>query len=215
MPSLSNTFCAIIISSIEKELQKHGYGVLLCDCANDLNAEPSCARFLLDKKVDGLISMPLSDTPQFLKTVEESKVPVVLIDQKPMNIECDTVLVDNLNASYHAVEYLINSGHRKIAIICGSQNRFTSRERLTGYLRVVGDYGLPVREDYIYCCDYTVNCGSLAVKKLLDLQDPPTAIFATNYDLTIGAIATFNDLNMTYIKSRRIFGGIFSLCHFL
>ena len=65
LPSLSNTFCATIISAFEKELQKMGYGVLICDCDENPEAELPCAQFLIDKKVDGIVSMPLSDSPEF------------------------------------------------------------------------------------------------------------------------------------------------------
>lgn len=206
MPSLSNTFCATIISSMEKDLQKNGYGVLICDCANDPKAEPSCARFLLEKNVDGIVTMPLSDAPQFLNIFQENDVPIILIDQKPSNVECDSILVDNLNASYHAVEHLINHGHRKIAIICGDHDRFTTQERLTGYLRVLTDYSMPICDEYIQYCNYTTTGGYNAVKSLMVSKEPPTAIFATSYDLTIGAVKALNDLELSIGKDISFIG---------
>ncbi len=206
LPSLSNAFCAAIISSFEKELQKNGYGVLICDCAEDPKAELSCAQFLMDKKVDGIVNMPLSESPEFLPLFQESRIPVILIDQKPADMICDTVLVDNLNASYTAVEYLINRRHRKIAIICGDQERFTANERLTGYMRVMQDYGIAIRDEYIRYCNYRASSSYEIVKSLMTMPDPPTAIFATSYDLTIGTVTALNELELTIGKDISLIG---------
>lgn len=197
LPSLSNVFCATIISAFEKELQKNGYGVLICDCAEDPNAELSCAQFLLDKMVDGIVNMPLSDSPAFVSLFQERNIPVILVDQKPANATCDTVLVDNLDASYTAVEHLIKHNHRKIAIICGDHERFTANERLTGYLSVMQDYNIPIREEYVQHCNYRSGSSYHIVKNLMALPDPPTAIFATSYDLTLGSVSALNELGLS------------------
>lgn len=206
LPSLSNTFCATVISAFEKELQKNGYGVLLCDCAEDPKAELTCAQFLLDKKVDGIVNMPLSESPEFLPLFQESNIPVVLIDQKPSDCVCDTVLVDNFDASYKAVEHLIKLHHEKIAIICGDQERFTANERLTGYLHALQDYNIPICEEYIHHCNYRAESGYHIVKSLMRLPMPPTAIFATSYDLTLGTVTALNELGLSIGKDISLIG---------
>ena len=206
LPSLSNTFCATIISAFEKELQKMGYGVLICDCDENPEAEITCAQFLIDKKVDGIVSMPLSDSPEFFTLAQDNNIPVVIIDQNPTDRECDIVLVDNTDASYTAVRHLIEYGHEKIAIICGDPERFTANERLNGYLNALKDYNIPICKDYIRHCNYRKASSYSEVKKLMQLSDPPTAIFASSYDLTIGSITALNELGLSLGETISLIG---------
>ena len=206
LPSLSNTFCATIISAFEKELQKKGYGVLICDCDANFKAELDCAQFLIDKRVDGIVSMPLSDSPEFLSLAQDNNIPVVIIDQKPTDSICDIVLVDNADASYSSVRHLIKHGHEKIAIICGNPERFTANERLNGYIEALQDHNIPIREKYICHCDYRKESSYSVVKELMKLPDPPTAIFASSYDLTIGSIMALNELNLSLGETISLIG---------
>ena len=102
--------------------------------------------------------------------------------------DCDAVLVDNLNAVYVGVEHLIGRGHRRIGLIAGPQSISTARERAIGYRRVLEDYCLPVDESLIAAGNYDLESGSRLFGALLDLPQPPTAMFVTNYDMTIGAL---------------------------
>jgi len=206
LPSLSNTFCATIISALEKELQKMDYGVLICDCDENPKAELTCAQFLVDKKVDGIVSMPLSDSPEFFTLAQDNNIPIVIIDQKPADKTCDAVLIDNLDASYSAIQHLIEYGHEKIAIVCGNPERFTANERLNGYLKALQSHNIAIREEYILHCDYRKESSCSAVKELMKLSDPPTAIFATSYDLTIGSIMALNELSLSLGETISLIG---------
>jgi LacI family transcriptional regulator len=123
-------------------------------------------------------------------------IPVVLIDRALEELRCDTVLVDNLNASYNAVEFLITKGHRRIGIICGPKDVFTARERLLGYERVYGDYAMTVDDALIKIGNYDVDSGYALFHELIDSSNPPTAVFVTNYEMTLGAVMAANERNI-------------------
>ena len=111
-------------------------------------------------------------------------------------VNCDTVLVDNLNASYNAVEHLIVKGHKRIGIICGPDGIFTAVERLKGYVRVLEDYSMVIDPALIKKGDYGIESGYRLLNELLDMRNPPTAVFVTNYEMTLGAIMAINEKNV-------------------
>lgn len=193
IPDLENVFCTSIVSGVENLLQAQGYGAIICDYRQQPELERRKLEFLTDRQIDGLLMMPLGGCPDLLAELLAARVPVVLIDRPVRGLACDTVLVDNLNASYGAVERLIVEGHRRIGILTGPEGIHTAEERLNGYLRVHGDYGLEPDRTLIRSGGYTTEGGYRETLALLDLPQPPTALFVTNYEMTLGAVMALNE----------------------
>ena len=206
IPALSNLFSTTIITAMEKVLQKNGYGVIICDCGEDTEIEAQKTQFLIDKMVDGIITMPFATNGAHLKSAQENNVPVVIIDRMLGDIICDVVLVDNLNASYDAVEQLIAAGHKRIGIICGPENVFTTEERLKGYVRVHEDYYIPIDKSLIKFGDYKIESGYELLTELMSMENHPTAIFVTNYEMTIGSVMAINNLGIDVPNDLSIIG---------
>lgn len=196
IPSLENIFSTTIVSHIEDILLQNGYSTIICDYKYDSEQESKKFDFLINKAVDGIIIMPSAIMADQIKVVQENNIPVVLIDRVIKGLECDVVLVDNLNASYDAVEHLITKGHKRVGIICGPQDIYTAQERLKGYIRVHEDYNMQVDESIIKYGDYEIEGGYKLVNELLDCEEPPTAVFVTNYEMTLGAIMAVNERNI-------------------
>lgn len=196
IPSLENIFATSIVSNIENVLLQSGYSTIICDYNQNAGFENSKFDFLMSKSIDGMIIMPLGITDERIQSAMEKDIPIVLIDRPMKNSECDVVLVDNLNASYNAVEQLIIRGHRKIGIICGPQDIYTAQERLKGYQRVHEDYGMQVDEKNIKYGDYEIQSGYDLMKEFLNAEVKPSAIFVTNYEMTIGAVMALNEGNI-------------------
>jgi LacI family transcriptional regulator len=125
-----------------------------------------------------------------------------------MGINCDMVLVDNLNASYSATEHLITRGHRNIGIICGQGEIYTAQERLKGYKRVYEDYGMTVNEEYIKYGNYQLESGYRLMKEFLHMKKEkrPSAVFITNYEMTLGAFIAINENNIKVPEEMSIIG---------
>ncbi len=193
IPSLENIFFTSILSEIESVLIKNGYSTIICDYKEDENLEKQKLEFLLKKMVDGIITMPMGNDLEAINSVIGRNIPVVLIDRALKGVECDTVLVDNLNASYNAVEQLIIYGHKRIGVICGPEEIYTAEERLKGYKRVHEDYNMTIDNELIKHGDYRVESGYNLLKELFTMQDPPTALLVTNYEMTLGAIMAINE----------------------
>lgn len=196
IPSLENIFATSIVSHIERILLQYGYSTIICDYNQDETLEKSKFDFLINKSVDGIILMPLGISEERIQTAIENDISIVLLDRTMRGVECDVVLVDNLNASYNAVEQLITRGHKEIGIICGPQSIYTAQERLKGYRRVHEDYNMSINDSFIKYGDYEIHSGYELMKELLDMEVPPSAVFVTNYEMTLGAIMAINERNV-------------------
>lgn len=196
IPSLENIFATSIVSHIERILLQNGYSTIICDYNQDTQLENDKFDFLMSKYVDGLIIMPLGITEDRIQNALENEIPIVMIDRPMENRECDVVLVDNMNASYNAVELFITRGHKEIGIICGPEHIYTAQERLKGYMRVHEDYGMQVENRNVKFGDYEVQSGYDLMMEFLKTETLVDAIFVTNYEMTIGAVMALNEMNV-------------------
>jgi LacI family transcriptional regulator len=196
IPSLENIFATSIVSHIERVLLEHGYSTIICDYNHNVELENTKFDFLMSKYVDGIIIMPLGLSEERVMNAMSRDIPIISIDRPMKNRECDVVLVDNMNASYNAVEQLIIRGHKEIGIICGPKDIYTAQERLKGYLRVHEDYGMQVNEDNIKFGDYEVQSGYDLMNSFMKDGGSIDAVFVTNYEMTLGAVMAINEMNI-------------------
>jgi len=193
IPDLENIFCMGIISCLEDQLLRQGYSTLVCDYRQNERLEREKFDFLASRSVDGIVYMPLRGFPDGIRRLQQRGIPLVLIDRPVRDIDCDTVLADNLNAAYDAVERLIVRGHRRIGVIGGPEGIYTAEERLKGYCRVHEDYGLPVDGLLVRKGSYDVASGYRQTLELLALPVRPTAVFVTNHEMTFGSVLALNE----------------------
>ena len=168
---------------------------MICDSAHDTSLEEKNIRFCIDKKVDGILVLPVSKEPDFLKAAVEAGVPVVLLDRDVNGGGFDCVTIDNRPAAVRAVNRLIESGHRKIAIIHSEE--YTGSERFAGYLQAMEEAHLPVPEEYIYAGPrHSTELGYRGMKSFIALPNPPTAVLMTNYELGLGVVMALNQAGL-------------------
>lgn len=193
IPSIEQIFSTEIIAAVEKQLAEAGFSTLVCDCQLDADLESRKMEILLEKQVDGIIMMPFSGSTDPIQRAIEQGVPVVLIDRKIDGVSLDTVLVDNENLAYQAVKLLIQAGHRRIGLVLGPENLYTSRKRFAGYAAACLENHIAIEPALIRHSDYQITGGTAAFTTLLDQPEPPTAIFTTNFETTFAAGLVINE----------------------
>lgn len=204
--NLDNIFAGTIIAHIEDILRQHDYGTIVCDCRGDIELEEQEIKFLLSKRVDGIITIPTSGNSTYLSNVVSRDIPIVLIDRTFQDKSFDCVLVDNREASLQAVTTLIQNGHKKIGIVCGNDNEYTARERLFGYYAALEANNIKIELDYVKRGSLTVEHGYEATKSLLTAKEKPTALYLSNYEITLGAIIAINELSISFPDDISIIG---------
>ncbi|MDD6038645.1 MAG: LacI family DNA-binding transcriptional regulator [bacterium] len=188
IPELNNIFCTQIITEMEDILRKKGYATIVCDCRTDKMLEREAVDFLFRKRVDGIINMPVDSSGAHLKQFASEKKPIVVIDRLLPQLICDSVLVDNQKAARQAVEILLQNGHRRIAIVTGPEDIYTAKERLLGYRAALEMAGIAYDETLVVRSDYTISGAVCGVEQLLKERPDVTAIFAANYEMTMGTM---------------------------
>ena len=206
IPELNNTFCAEIITEMEDVLRSHGYATIVCDCRTDKKLERDAVEFLSRKRVDGIINMPVDTEGTHLKKFQKTGKPIVLIDRKIQDLSCDSVLVDNEKAAEDAMRVFFQAGHRKIGIIGGPEEISTAQERLQGYRSAYEKQNLPIQESLIYHGDYTIQGGVKGLEKLVTDNPDMTAVFVTNYEMTMGAVIGVNELGLKIPEQLSLIG---------
>lgn len=194
------------MSKISEELRLYGYSVIMCDCNCDIAREKVAMEFLLDKMVDGIITIITDKKGKHLKLAKDRNVPVVLIDSVAELFKTDSVIVNNKLASMLAVNKFVENNHRDIGIISSQPNIYAMDMRTKGFLEAMDAASLPVREEYILQYDAYIESGYNGVHKLFSLPNPPTALFCANYDITLGAIVAINELNLKIPDQLSIIG---------
>lgn len=206
IPELNNIFCTEIITGMEDILRKKGYATIVCDCRTDKKLEREAVEFLYRKRVDGIINMPVDSTGAHLKQFEIAKKPIVIIDRKLPQIACDSVLVDNRDAAKKAVDILINNGHRHIGLITGPEEIYTAKERYNGYETALSEAGIQIDPGLVVHSDYTIRGAVSGVEKLLDEHPEVTALFAANYEMTMGTMIVLNERGISIPEQMSVIG---------
>lgn len=196
IPSLIGAHSGKMVAALEAQMRKTDCFLTICCYQDSVELAKEYVDFLVEKGVDGIIVSPIQTKENYLKSANDARIPVVILEDTYGIENCDVVQVDCASASYELVECLIKKGHKHIAIIKGIEGMTTSRERLNGYLRVMEDYELPINQEYLISGAYDYQSGYEGVQKLWRLEKKPTALFITNYHMSVGAMVAVRHLNI-------------------
>ena len=150
-----------------------------------------------ETQVDGIIlSSPVTDCEPVLRALEAMDIPFVRISPGTNHALTSSVFMDDAQAADDMTTHLINAGHRRIGFIKGHPNHKGSEDRLAGYRRALDRAGIAF--DPVLVCDgeFDFDSGVRGASRLLDLPQPPTAIFASNDDMAAGVLAVAHDRNI-------------------
>ncbi|KPH65352.1 LacI family DNA-binding transcriptional regulator [Novosphingobium aerophilum] len=162
---------------------------LLVKPCNEEGAEAKAVAQLLRTRIDGVIlPPPLSDSPAVLEALRHADVPVVAVATGRAPEWALSVSIDDREAAFTMTHHLAALGHRRIGFITGHPNQTASAERLDGYREALSALSLPFDPSLVAQGYFTYRSGLEAAAQLLDLQAPPTAIFASNDDMAAAAI---------------------------
>ena len=207
LPSITAPFFGSVVEALDKKLREHGYHSLISCYASSPGMERDNLQFLLGNGIDGLVYVPEDMTSDvFYELTANSGIPMVQVDRKIQGVSSDAVLVNNTEAVYQAVDKLIKKGHRRVAILTGPRSVFSAKERLMGYVTALSDNGIIYDESLVISMYNEFATGYRGFDTLMQLPDPPTAIFATNYDITLGLITAARERAIRIGEDMDIFG---------
>jgi LacI family transcriptional regulator len=189
VPDVANPFFTLIVRGAEDVARRAGYRMILADTRADLTIERDVIEEMLAHRVDGIMIAPVSDRSKgHLQRLERYGVEFVLIDRTVSGIESDVVTGDNVGGARRLVEHLISLGHRRIGFITESADVSTARDRRDGHEAALAGAGLPYDSNLIVYSTVDPPGGFEGMRRLLELDEPPTAVFTVNNLVALGAI---------------------------
>jgi DNA-binding LacI/PurR family transcriptional regulator len=190
-PDISGPFYSEVIRGVENETSQHNYNVLIYGTYSKINN----ARFLrlLPTKVDGLILMARSVADGYVLNLHWRRIPFVLLSRGIEDLEADCIMANNAGGAYQATEHLLRHGYQRVAFICGPADSPDSQARLQSYRQALQDHDVPVRPQWIEGGDFRQTSGYQAMIRLLDQADVPSAVFAANDEMAMGALEAVRD----------------------
>ena len=195
IPDILNVYYTSVSRSILENLNKKGYNLIIQVTNEDSDLELAYLRMLYDRKVDGIIYVPVADgnNSEFVRDLACKGVPMVELSRQRESDILDAVLADNFGGSYMAIERLRQLGHRRIAMIGGSMNSSTARDRFLGYKKALEDTGVLFDSNLAKMFDASKAWGIQAAQELLQLEPRPTAMFAASNQLLVGVMTVLTE----------------------
>lgn len=196
VPDISNPFFSEIIRGMEQVAQEKGYHVLLGNTQLNKQMEIEYIELVRDKLADGIILL-VAQNPQEQIIEASSGLPIVVACAYLDGNDIPTVNIDHFSSAIDMVNHLVSLGHRRIAYISGPlKNNRLSSFRFEGYCQGLFQNQIEIEKQFIVEGNFTIECGYEKCRELLELPTRPTAIFAANDEMAIGAIKAIKELGL-------------------
>jgi len=205
LPELYGEFYAELIRGMDQAARRSGY-YLLVSSSRDAQDEFEAALRAMRGRVDGLIAMsPHLDAASVLANVPPA-LPTVLLNCAVSGDGYDAFTIENRRGAYDMVRHLLGVGHRAIAMITGAAGTYDASERLRGYRKAMREAGIDVPNEWELAGDFSEASGHRAVELLLALDPRPTAIFAANDSMAIGAMSALREAGLRIPEDMAVAG---------
>jgi LacI family transcriptional regulator, galactose operon repressor len=203
---IQNPFYTALVRGLEDATSPLGYNVMLCNTDEDADKEIGYLKALLEKRVDGIALATCFQGGEHPLISQLNQVSVITIVRKMTRLKSDAVFADNIGGAYEAIEHLVSLGHRRIGVISGPSGISSGRERLEGVFKAFAKHKITPNEAWMRTGDFKRKSGYVLAKSILSLKDRPTALFASNNQMTLGALQAFRELGVKIPKDVSIVG---------
>lgn len=189
IPELNHHFFSSVLDGIEQAANEAGYNILICQTGEDVQKEIQSVHTLITSRVAGILVGVTKQTAnlQHLQDILDNGIKLVLYDRPCPSLKCDQVVSDDYTGAFNAVEYLIQTGKRRIMYLSSSFQLEVSRRRYQGWRDALKYYNLPITDDLILECD-TRSKAIVATPSILQQGQRPDAIFCVNDDCAAGVL---------------------------
>jgi LacI family transcriptional regulator len=195
LPDLYGEFFSEVIRGSDQATQRMKYHLFVSSSHNH-REEIETALRMMRGRVDGLIVMSPHLGAETLMTNIPRGLPVVLLNCSTHDPSIDSINIDNFDGAFQLVSHLIGHGHKKIAMIRGTDQNFDAEERVRGYRAAMKDARIPVSLMIEEHGDFSETSGFESMNAILARSDRPTAVFASNDAMAIGALSAVRDAGL-------------------
>lgn len=196
--TFQNPFFPEVLRGISTAAHHKQYAIQLSTGVTDDEILDGVIQMVQGKRVDGIILLYSKVEDKVLKYLVKNKFPFVVVG-KPFTHEEEITHVDNDNyrAAKEATEHLIKLGHHSIAFVGGSVNLVVTIDRLLGYEKAIRNVGIPFKDEYIVHEEFLKEGGQEAIRELLSLDEPPTALVVADDLMALGILNTLHEMGIS------------------
>jgi LacI family transcriptional regulator len=207
IPDISSIFHAELARGIEDIATMYKYNIILSNSDQNKDKELHLLNTMLGKQVDGIVFMSGNVTEEHVEELKKSPVPIVLAASIEGSGQIPSVNIDYGQASYDAVQHLIEKGHRQIAFVTGPlEEPINQQKHMYGYRKALAEANIDYNEEYVVAGDYTYDSGIEAIEKLLQENEKPTAVFVGTDEMALGVIHGAQDQGYNVPEDIEIIG---------
>jgi LacI family transcriptional regulator len=198
LPLVADAYFGPMLSGAAEALHESDMRIVLAPTLHEHDREVSLLERLMRGTTDGAILMLPEESADELRLLQRQGFPFVIVDPReapPEGIPC--VAAMHASGAKQATEHLLGLGHRRIGAIAGSPGWYATEERLLGFRAALAGAGILLDPDLVTYSDWRIPGGTEAARQLLDLPEPPTAIFGFNDNVAIGALHAARERGLT------------------
>jgi LacI family transcriptional regulator len=186
--NLGNPYYGQFALGVEQVASEHGRRIMLGNSGENLAREEQLVSDFVGRQVEGLIVVPTGGGSAHLEASRLGNLPLVLASRTVDGLKADTVLLDDIRGAYESTRALVDAGHTRIGFLGNAVSVSTAGRRYEGFCRALQEAGLDVDVALVRRGQQDVSMAREAMGALLDLPNPPTAVFSANNRNTIGAL---------------------------
>lgn len=209
IPDISNTFFAEISRALEAVASSYGYTIIYGNTNDLVSGDIQYIHNFMDRGVDGIILATASEnhfenSTTLINLIENSSIPIILIDRPIENVLIKSVLLDHYHGAYIAVKHLLELGHRHIGCLTGPLHLRSTRDKIKGYEKALSEYDIPFNLEYLYEGDFRPTNDCTVLPYFLDKK--VTAIFAHNDLMALNLYKQTKDFHVSIPNDLSIIG---------
>jgi LacI family transcriptional regulator len=197
LTDITNPFFTTLARGVEDTASEQGFSVMFCNTDESQSEETEHLYVLLQKQIDGVLLVPASGSAESVSLLQERGTPVVVLDRRISGTRVDTVRSDSELGAYQLIQHLLDLGHTHIAVLGGPPTVSTAADRVAGYHRALAERGLDAHTPQVYYDRYTQEGGYQMARQALAAIPRPTALFATNNFIAIGAFRALREVGLS------------------
>ena len=203
IPDISNPFWSEVVRGVQDTIEENGYTTVTVNTDWKPEREQKYLQMVRRNRFDGLIINPSQAT---VTDLEQLRVPVVILGSGDNYSSLDSVGSDTETGAQNGMKHLLDLGHRRIGLIAGISLRNRKHSRYDTYVAFHAKHSLPLDPELVIECAFSDEAGFEAMQQLLSLDNPPTAVFAANDILAIGALKAAQAMNYRVPEDVSIMG---------
>jgi LacI family transcriptional regulator len=196
LTDITNPFWTTVARGVEDTASDAGFNVIFCNTDESEIEQNKYLRVLLQKQVDGVLLVPARSTSEPIEFIQEQRTPVVVLDRRVPDAQADVVRCDSEGGAYQLVRLLLSLGHRRIGVLSGPPGVSTAEDRIAGYRRALAEAGLRGGAELVHYGEFTQASGYEMAQRALAATPRPTALFAGNNFIAIGALRALRDVGL-------------------